>query len=71
MKEKLETRLLTSDIDRSSLVALGLRYLEEANVAAMAVPTATAAGAATESSSYGDGMTPLASDDGDSNVLPV
>lgn len=40
VREKLQTRLLTSDIDRDALVALGLRYLEEANAMAIAAPAA-------------------------------
>jgi DNA repair exonuclease SbcCD nuclease subunit len=31
VKEKLSTRLLPSDVDRAALVALGLKYLEEAD----------------------------------------
>jgi DNA repair protein SbcD/Mre11 len=31
VRDKLRTRLLPSDVDRESLVALGLRYLEEAD----------------------------------------
>ena len=71
VKEKLETRLLTSDIDRESLVALGLRYLEEANAAAMAVPASAAAGAATEPTTSYDDMI-IGGDGADgSSVLPV
>ncbi|MBV9878947.1 MAG: DNA repair exonuclease [Gemmatirosa sp.] len=32
VREKLRTRLLPSDVDREALVALGLRYLEEADL---------------------------------------
>lgn len=76
VKEKLETRLLTSDIDRASLVALGLRYLEEANVAAMAAPAGSAAGAASEAGGGGafdGGGAGTSSDDdgGHTTVLPV
>jgi DNA repair exonuclease SbcCD nuclease subunit len=76
VKEKLETRLLTSDIDRESLVALGLRYLEEANAAAMAVPSSPAAGAAAEPVASYDNMLIGGSDAGDDgadsgSVLPV
>jgi len=39
VREKLRTRLLPSDVDREQLVALGLRYLEEADALAMAAPS--------------------------------
>jgi DNA repair protein SbcD/Mre11 len=40
VRDKLRTRLLPSDVDRDALVALGLRYLEEAD--ALAAQTAVA-----------------------------
>ena len=39
VRDKLRTRLLPSDVDRDALVALGLRYLEEADALAMAAPS--------------------------------
>jgi len=47
VREKLEGRLLTSDLDRARLVELGLRYLREAEQADVAATAASAAGAAT------------------------
>jgi DNA repair exonuclease SbcCD nuclease subunit len=44
VREKLRTRLLPSDVDRDALVALGLRYLEEAE-ALVTVEVAPAAAA--------------------------
>lgn len=38
VREKLRSRVLESDIDREALVALGLRYLEEAEVATPTQP---------------------------------
>ncbi len=38
VREKLRTRALETDIDRQALVDLGLRYLQEAEAAALAVP---------------------------------
>lgn len=47
VREKLEGRLLTSDLDRARLVELGLRYLREAEQADVAATAASAAGATT------------------------
>jgi DNA repair protein SbcD/Mre11 len=47
VREKLESRLLTSDLDRARLVELGLRYLREAEQADVAATAASASGAAT------------------------
>jgi hypothetical protein len=38
VREKLQSRVLESDIDRDALVSLGLRYLQEAEAAAQAAP---------------------------------
>lgn len=43
VREKLETRVLTSDLDRARLVELGLRYLREAEQADVAATAASAA----------------------------
>lgn len=43
VRDKLRTRLLPSDVDRDALVALGLRYLEDAD--ALAATTAVTEGA--------------------------
>jgi hypothetical protein len=43
VRDKLRTRLLPGDVDRDALVALGLRYLEEAD--AVAAATAVTEGA--------------------------
>jgi exonuclease SbcD len=40
VRDKLRTRLLPSDVDRDALVALGLRYLDEAD--ALSAQTAVA-----------------------------
>jgi DNA repair exonuclease SbcCD nuclease subunit len=40
VREKLRTRLLPSDVDRDALVALGLRYLEEADAVVSAASVA-------------------------------
>lgn len=44
VREKLRTRLLPSDVDREALVALGLRYLEEADALVTVEPALVAAG---------------------------
>ena len=73
VREKLQNRLLTSDIDREALVALGLRYLEEASALAIAAPVAPGAAVMTDGGSSGDdgdglfGGTPSSG----SPVLPV
>lgn len=41
VREKLRTRLLPSDVDREALVALGLRYLDEADALVAAQPAIT------------------------------
>jgi DNA repair protein SbcD/Mre11 len=76
VREKLQNRLLTSNIDREALVALGLRYLEEASALSVAAPVAPGAAVMTDG---GDGAS--GGDDGDglfggmpsggSPVLPV
>ncbi|HKO16203.1 MAG TPA: DNA repair exonuclease [Gemmatimonadaceae bacterium] len=43
VREKLESRLLESDIDRAQLVALGLEYLRQAEHAVVAAPAAGSA----------------------------
>jgi len=53
VREKLQNRLLTSNIDRDALVALGLRYLEEASALSMAAPVAPGAAVMTDG---GDGV---------------
>jgi DNA repair exonuclease SbcCD nuclease subunit len=45
VREKLSTRLLSSDIDREALVALGLRYLEEADAVSVTTSATSADGA--------------------------
>ena len=45
VREKLSTRLLSSDIDREALVALGLRYLEEADAVSVTTAATSADGA--------------------------
>jgi exonuclease SbcD len=45
VREKLSTRLLSSDVDRAALVALGLRYLEEADALAVTTSATAADGA--------------------------
>jgi hypothetical protein len=40
VKQNLESRVLESDIDRKELVALGLRYLEEAETGPAPAPAA-------------------------------
>jgi DNA repair exonuclease SbcCD nuclease subunit len=42
VREKLRTRLLPSDVDREALVALGLRYLEEADAVVAVEPALVA-----------------------------
>ena len=39
VQEKLQSRILSSDIDREALVALGLHYLREAEAMAAAAPS--------------------------------
>lgn len=39
VQEKLQNRIISSDIDREALVALGLHYLREAEAAAVAAPS--------------------------------
>ena len=45
VREKLSTRLLSSDVDRDALVALGLKYLEEADALAVTTAATSADGA--------------------------
>jgi len=45
VREKLSTRLLSSDVDRDALVALGLRYLEEADALSVTTSATAADGA--------------------------
>jgi exonuclease SbcD len=45
VREKLSTRLLSSDVDRAALVALGLRYLEEADALSVTTSATAADGA--------------------------
>lgn len=45
VREKLHSRVLSSDIDREALVALGLRYLQEAETMSAATPTGVGAAA--------------------------
>ena len=75
VREKLQSRLLTSDIDRDALVALGLRYLEEANALSVAAPAVVGATASDMGALGGeggdDGETPSSSADGRSPVVPV
>ena len=75
VREKLQSRLLTSDIDRDALVALGLRYLEEANAMSVAAPAVVGTTASEMGGLGGDGgddgdMRPAA-DDGRYPVVPV
>ena len=42
LRESLRSRVLTSEIDRESLINLGLRYLEEAEQVSIAQGTGTA-----------------------------
>jgi hypothetical protein len=44
VRDKLRSRLLPGDVDRDALVALGLRYLEEADAVAAATAVAEAGG---------------------------
>ena len=45
VREKLSTRLLSSDVDRAALVALGLKYLEEADALSVTTSATAADGA--------------------------
>ena len=65
VRDKLSTRLLPSNIDRDALVALGLRYLEEASAIAAAAPATP--GAAVLGEGTGDG----AGDDGGPGAAPT
>ncbi len=68
VREKLRMRTLESDIDREALVEMGLRYLQEAEAAALAIPGGTdqlaAVGAEGDSLDTvgGDGMNARAED---------
>ena len=44
LRDKLETRALTPDVDRGAFVKLGLDYLERATAAASAVPLGAPSG---------------------------
>ena len=55
VREKLQNRLLASNIDREALVALGLRYLEEASALSIAAPAAPGAAVMTDGGDGGDG----------------
>ena len=48
MREKLATRLLPGELPRDAFVALGLKYLADADAAAAEAPVAALAGAGEE-----------------------